>query len=98
MSETLGEIIDKLFTIDMKMWNNQEILYKIRKMNFEEFKTEYFSTECGSKKLWEVLKRVCDINIQRCDLIDDIDRKIVKMIRSSSEELDHFIHEKHKTY
>ena len=38
--DTLGGIIDKLFTVDMKMWNNQEILYKIRRMTFDEYKEE----------------------------------------------------------
>lgn len=29
MSDTLGNIIDKLVTVDVKMWNNQE-LYNIK--------------------------------------------------------------------
>ncbi len=29
MADTLGGLIDKLFTIDSKMWNNQELLYEI---------------------------------------------------------------------
>ena len=36
--DTLGGIIDKLFTVDMKMWNNQEILYKIRRMTLMNIK------------------------------------------------------------
>ena len=40
MADTLGSIIDKLCTADLKMWNNQEILYKIRRMTFDEFKEE----------------------------------------------------------
>ena len=38
MADTLGSLIDKLFTIDTKMWNNQEEIYKIRKMDFEKYK------------------------------------------------------------
>ena len=29
MADTLGTIIDKLTTVDLKMWNNQELLYEI---------------------------------------------------------------------
>jgi hypothetical protein len=45
MADTLGNIIDKLFTVDMKMWDNQEVLYEIRKMSFDEFKLKYFHDE-----------------------------------------------------
>ena len=38
MSDTFGSLIDKLFTVDMKMWNNQDVLYEIRNMTFEEYK------------------------------------------------------------
>lgn len=57
MADTLGGLIDKLITIDMKMWNNQELLYKIRKMSFEDYEKEYFSSKDGALKLWECLKK-----------------------------------------
>jgi len=100
--DTLGGIIDKLFTVDMKMWNNQEILYKIRRMTFDEYKEEYFSSEKGAQELWESLQKVCDLNVQRNQLIDEVDEKIIEIIKSamSGEELDDgkFIQRKHKTY
>ena len=34
MADTLGNVIDKLVTVDMKMWDNQELLYEIRRMDF----------------------------------------------------------------
>jgi hypothetical protein len=102
MADTLGSLIDKLTTIDLKMWNNQELLYEIRKMTFEEYKSTYFETEDGAKKLWECLKRACDLNIQRNQLIDEVDEKVVEIIQASvsGEELDNgkFIQRKHKTY
>jgi hypothetical protein len=102
MADTLGSLIDKLTTIDLKMWNNQELLYEIRKMTFEEYKATYFETEDGAKKLWECLKRACDLNIQRNQLIDEVDEKVVEIIQASvsGEELDNgkFIQRKHKTY
>lgn len=100
--DTLGSIIDKLITIDMKMWNNQEILYEIRRMSFDEYKAKYFSSEDGAKQLWECLKKACDLNVQRNQLIDEVDQTIVHMVQSASQggDLDsgNFIQRKHKTY
>jgi len=102
MADTLGGLIDKLLTADLKMWNNQELLYKIRRMTFEEYKAEYFSSEDGAKNLWASLQKACDLNVQRNQLIDEIDKKIVEMLKVaiSGEELDNgsFIQRKHKTY
>ena len=102
MSDTLGSLIDKLNTIDLKMWNNQELLYEIRRMSFDEYKTKYFNNLDGAELLWESLKKACDLNIQRNQLIDEIDEKIVEIVRASlsGSELDNgkFIQRKHKTY
>jgi hypothetical protein len=102
MADTLGGLIDKLFTADSKMWNNQELLYEIRRMTFDEYKQKYFNNEDGAQKLWECLKKACDLNIQRNQLIDEIDEKIIEMIDSNKngDNLDSgkFIQRKHKTY
>lgn len=102
MADTLGSLIDKLITIDMKMWNNQELLYQIRKMDFNEYEQKYFLDKEGAKNLWECLKKACDLNIQRNQLIDEVDEKIVEIIKDaiSGEDLDSgkHIQRKHKTY
>lgn len=102
MADTLGSLVDKLTTIDLKMWNNQEMLYEIRRMSFEEYKAKYFDTEEGAQKLWECLKKACDLNVQRNQLIDEVDEKIVEIIKDavSGSDLDSgkFIQRKHKTY
>ena len=102
MADTLGSVVDKLITIDLKMWNNQELLYEIRRMSFDEFKEKYWSTEDGAEKLWAYLKKACDLNVQRNTLIDEIDEKIIEIIRDGLEgqELDggKHIQRKHKTY
>ena len=59
MSDTFGGLIDKLITIDMKMWNNQELIYEIRRMTFDEYKQKYFTSEDGAQNLWESLKKAC---------------------------------------
>lgn len=102
MSDTLGGLIDKLLTVDLKMWNNQELLYKIRKMTFEEYKKEYFNSESGAQDLWDSLKKACDLNVQRNQLIDEIDEKIIEMLNvlKNDGNLDNgaFLQRKHKTY
>lgn len=102
MSDTLGSLIDKTITVDLKMWNNQELLYEIRRMSFDEYKEKYFSNEEGAMELWQSLKKACDLNVQRNQLIDEIDEKIVKMIKDAVSGLDmddgKYIQRKHKTY
>lgn len=102
MSDSLGSLIDKLNTVSLKMWWAQEDLYDIRHLSFEEFKAKFFEDEEGSQKIWEFFKKACDLNIQRNQLIDEIDQKIVEMIEAkfNGENLDggKFIQRKHKTY
>lgn len=97
MADTLGSLIDKLFTIDTKMWNNQELLYKIRKQTFEEFKDEFLSTEEGQRTFYESIKKCCDLNYQRNQLIDEIDQYSAKMVNGELK-ADDMVQLKHKTY
>lgn len=99
--DTLGGLVDKLFTVDLKMWNNQELLYKIRHLSFEEFEEAYGSTE-GLRVLWIQFKSAMDLNLQRNVLIDEIDLLFIDTITKGveGEELDNgrLIQRKHKTY
>lgn len=102
MAETLGTIIDKLCTVDLKMWNNQEKLYEIRRMTFDEFKEKYFASEDGAQVLYEILKKACDLNVQRNHLINEVDAKVIEIVGAATngEELDNgkFLQRAHKTY
>jgi hypothetical protein len=102
MADTLGGLIDKLITIDMKMWNNQEFLYEVRRLSFEEFKQKYTDGESKQSDLFDSIKKCCDLNVQRNQLIDEVDEKIIEMIKEalSGNDLDagKFIQRKHKTY
>ena len=102
MADTLGIVIDKLVTVDMKMWDNQELLYEIRRMTFDEYKQKYFNSEEGATKLWEVLKKACDLNVQRNQLINEVDQKIIEIMdaKLNGEDLDNgkFLQRSHKTY
>lgn len=100
--DTLGSLVDKLCTVDLKMWNNQELLYEIRRMNYEQFKAKYGQNEEGLQELWETLKRACDLNVQRNVLIDEIDERVIALVTQAraGETLDdgRNVQRKHKTY
>lgn len=102
MSDTLGSLIDKLITVDLKMWNNQEFLYEVRRMTFEEFKDKFTANDQDIRSLFESIKKCCDLNVQRGVLVDEVDEKLIEIISSSQqgEDLDNgkYIQRKHKTY
>lgn len=102
MADTFGGLVDKLITADLKMWNNQEIFYEIRRMTYDQFKEKYLINEEGSKELWKILGKLADLNLQRNVLIDELDEKLVKLIQQTinGEDLDDGknIQRKHKTY
>lgn len=100
--DTLGSLVDKLCTVDLKMWNNQELLYEIRRMNYEQFLAKYGKGEEGLRALWETLKRCCDLNVQRNALIDEIDERVIDLVAQARDgsALDdgRNVQRKHKTY
>jgi len=102
MADTFGGLIDKLITADLKMWNNQEVFYEIRRMTYEQFKEKYLSNESGMIELWKILGKLADLNLQRNKLIDEVDEKLVDLINQAiaGKDLDDGknIQRKHKTY
>lgn len=102
MSDTMGSVIDKLITVDMKMWHNQEFLYEVRRVSFEEFKNKFLSTEDEQLALFESIKKCCDLNFQRNELIDEIDEKLYGMFKKINEGTEindnELMQKKHKTY
>lgn len=100
--DTVGSIFDKLATINQKMFLNQDLIYKIRRMSFEEYKKEFFETEDGAMQLWTLLKKSTDLNVQRQALIQETDEKLVELIKAvvNGEDINNgkFIQDQHKTY
>lgn len=77
----LGQTILSLLAADIKMWYNQELIYDIRRMTFEQFKGTYFKDEETTKSLFEKLQLVCDLNIDRNKCMDQLDELLVSKIK-----------------
>lgn len=93
--DTLGSLVDKLITVDMKMWYAQEKLYLITKISYEEFLDEFNLEDTdGAKDLYELLRKAIDLNLQRNNLIDEIDKAIAFMVEKGEGN----VQLKHKTY
>ncbi len=75
--DTLGSLVDKLITVDLKMWHNQEQLYAIRRMTSEDFERRYGPS---MSELHQIVKRCCDLNVQRSRLVDAIDAKLAAVV------------------
>jgi len=100
-SESLGFLVDKIATINSKLFIAQDDLYRVRRMSFEEFKTE-FSTEEKMFELYNIFKKAMDLNVQRSAQIKVFDQQIVKMIKDAISGVDIddgvAIQDQHKTY
>jgi hypothetical protein len=101
MSDTIGSLIDKLATVNQKMFMAQEDIYIVRKMSFEEFKAA-FGTDEGLEKLHTYFKKSMDLNVQRQAMILEVDKKIAEVVSAAQkgEDLNNgiFIQDQHKTY
>lgn len=76
--DKLSELISKLSCVTVQMWNNQEILYKWRRISTEQFVQD---NQTSLNEVHRVIKRCCDLNVQRAKLMDAIDRKMFKDIK-----------------
>lgn len=101
MADTIGSLIDKLATVNQKMFMAQEDIYLVRKMSLEEFKAA-FGTDEGLEKLHTYFKKSMDLNVQRQAMILEVDKKIAEIVAAAlkGEDLNNgvFIQDQHKTY
>lgn len=74
--DRLSDLIDKLSHVTIQMWNNQDTLYKIRHMSRDEFVATYGE---NISEIQNIVKRCCDLNVQRANLMDAIDLELLKI-------------------
>lgn len=73
VADTLGSLTDKLAIVTTRMWHCQDVLYEIRRMSKEQFIQKYSGKQ---DEVYDILKRATDMNIQRNQLMDEIDMYI----------------------
>lgn len=99
--DTIGNIVDKLTTTGQKMWMAQEDIYKIRRMSEQEF-VEFAQNPCNLVFIYQWLKKACDLNVQRNQLMNELDATLIRMIKDavSGKEIDNgaYLQNAHKTY
>ena len=76
--DTIGNLVDKLSIVNNKMFWNQELLYQTRRESAEAFEAKWRNDLSG---LHSVLKRCLDLNTQRARLMDEIDQKLVGVLK-----------------
>jgi hypothetical protein len=80
MADTLGSLVDKLITVDMKLWNNQELLHDVQRMSGgEEFEAKY-TDPTNLRTLYDMLMKIVNLNLQRNNLVDEIDETLYQAI------------------
>jgi len=92
--DNLGALVDKLVTVGQKMWWNQEDLYEIRRMTSEEFAEKWGDRP---EELHALIQRACTLNVQRANLMDEIDTYLKDVVTGKIRE-DQLSFEQHKTY
>jgi len=96
--ETIGQIVDKLSIVNLKTWNAQDVIYKLRHMSWEEFQ-EHFRSEEGCREVYDMIKKSCDLNYQRSQLVTELDEKLVQLVKSVIDgTAQNFVQNQHKTY
>lgn len=95
MADTLGGLIDKLCTVDMKLWTVQEFYYEFPKKYTEEEFLKEFSEEKKLKELYSKILKQADLNFQRANLIDEIDQLVASVVKSG--DVSKLVQLKHKT-
>lgn len=76
MSETLGDLIDKLSIANLKIWHLQEKVYRFSGMTSEEY------AAVPSDEAHAVWKKLAKTNLVRTDLISQIDGVFAEALRT----------------
>ncbi len=95
MADTIAGIIDKLITCGNKMFITQDDFYKLRKLSEEEFLKVYSDPE-KLKELYKLFWKGIDLNLQRNQLMDELDIRLVELTGAKDDGKN--IQRKHKTY
>lgn len=93
--DTLGNLMDKLAIVTVRMWHAQDDLYRYRRMTKEEWRQEF-----GDRPdmVRHTLVRACELNLQRNQLMDEIDQLHKDSLVMNEEDRKKLVAKKHKQY
>lgn len=93
--DTLGNLVDKLAIVTVRMWHAQDDLYRYRRMSTEEWQAEFAG---DPDRVRHTLVRACELNLQRNQLMDEIDKLHLESLSMDEEEKQKLSAPKHKQY
>lgn len=93
--DTFGNLVDKLSIVTVRMWHAQDDLYRYRRMTNEEWDEEF---KDDSLKVKHTLTRACDLNLQRNQLMEEIDKLFTEALSMDEEERKKLLRPQHKNY
>lgn len=93
--DTIGSLTDKLSIVTVRMWHAQDDLYRFRRMTPDEWAEEFGD---DPDRVRHILKRACDLNLQRNQLMDEIDKLNVEQLSMTEEEKKKLYQPKWKNY
>lgn len=93
--DTLGNLVDKLAIVTVRMWHAQDDLYRYRRMSMEEWRDEFGD---DPDRVRHTLVRACELNLQRNQLMDEIDKLHLESLSMDEEEKQKLSAPKHKQY
>ena len=82
VAETLGSLVDQLFTTDHKLWESQDELYAYDRMTPEEF------ASVPASQVHRTIKRVAQLNLLRNELMTSIDSCLAEAVRTGTARVD----------
>lgn len=68
---TIGQLIDQLCIVNLKLWNVQDWLYSLQRPDIED-----------TEATWEQLMKLKDLNLQRNRLVEEIDIALGSAIKA----------------
>lgn len=93
--DTLGNLMDKLSIVTVRMWHAQDDLYRYRRMSKEEWQNEF---KDDPDRVRHTLVRACELNLQRNQLMDEIDQMFRDVLEMDEEDRKKLVQRKHKAY
>lgn len=93
--DTFGNLMDKLAIVTVRMWHAQDDLYRYRRMSKDEWRNEF---KDDPDRVRHTLVRACELNLQRNQLMDEIDQIFQDALTMNEEERAKLVQKKHKSY